>query len=92
MYNPFPYDDPKPVNRPRLEERTEKALVKGSVKVFSHLAAKAAALEKPAVIALDGYVAADFARAANLLQQQLRVRGLKSRLIDFRECLRSEEE
>ena len=79
MYNPFPYDDPRPVNRPGLEERTVKALVKGSVKVFAHIAAKAAALEKPAVIALDGYVAADFARAANLLQQQLHVRGLKTR-------------
>ena len=91
MYNPFPYDDPKPVNRPRLEERTVKALVKGSVKVFSRIAAAAAALQKPAVIALDGYVAADFARAANLLQQQLHVRGLKTRFIDFRECYRSEE-
>ena len=92
MYNPFPYDDPKPVNRPGLEERTVKALVKGSVKVFSRLAAAAAALPKPAVIALDGYVAADFARAANLLQQQLHVRGLKTRLIDFRDCYRSEED
>ena len=92
MYNPFPYDDPKPVNRPRLEARTVKALVKGSVKVFSLLAAKAAALGKPAVIALDGYVAADFARAANLLQQQLHVRGLKTRFFDFRACYRSEKE
>ena len=22
MYNPFPYDDPKPINRPELSEKT----------------------------------------------------------------------
>ena len=91
MYNPFPYDDPKPVNRPRLEGRTVNALVTGSVKVFAHIAEKAAALDH-AVIALDGYTAADFDRAVNLLQQQLHVRGLKTRVLPFRECYKSEED
>ena len=90
MYNPFPYDDPKPVNRPRLEGRTVNALVTGSVKVFAHIAEKAAA-QQHAVIALDGYTAADFDRAVNLLQQQLHVRGRKTRVLPFRECYKTEE-
>ena len=89
MYNPFPYDDPKPVNRPGLEKRTVNALVTGSVKVFAHIAAQAVEGD---VVALDGYTAADFDRAANLLQQQLLVRGRKSRVIPFRTCYKNESE
>ncbi|MBQ9193027.1 MAG: class I mannose-6-phosphate isomerase [Bacteroidales bacterium] len=88
MYNPFPYDDPKPVNRPRLEGRTVNALVTGSPKVFAHIASK---LSGGAVVALDGYTAADFGRAANLLRQQLHVAGRKTRVLHFRDCYKSEE-
>lgn len=95
MYNPFPYDDPRPVNRPRLTGNTVNALVKGgSVKAFAHLAAQAASLAagKPVVIAFDGYTTADFARAVNLMQQQLHVRGIQTRAIDFRTVYKDEAE
>ena len=26
MYNPFPYDDPKPVNRPELSEKVKESM------------------------------------------------------------------
>ena len=29
MYNPFPFDDPRPVNRPELCEKTINAVVAG---------------------------------------------------------------
>ena len=32
MYNPFPYDDPRPVNRPELTENATKSIVAGSAK------------------------------------------------------------
>ena len=32
MYNPFPFDDQTPVNRPALKEETTAQLVRGSVK------------------------------------------------------------
>ena len=29
MYNPFPFDDPKPVNRPEISEETISSIVEG---------------------------------------------------------------
>ena len=26
MYNPFPYDDPRPVNRPELSKKTKESI------------------------------------------------------------------
>ena len=40
MYNPFPFDDQTPVNRPAVREDTAKQLIKGSVKVAAFLAGK----------------------------------------------------
>ena len=89
MYNPFPFDDMTPVNRPAIGEETAKQLVKGSVKVAAFLAGKA---REGSVFAVDGYVGADFARTVNLLEQQLHVKGFQTRAIDFRKCLKSKEE
>ena len=89
MYNPFPFDDPVPVNRPSIGEDTAKQLVKGSVKVAAFLAGKA---KEGSVFAIDGYVGADFARTVNLLEQQLHVKGFRTRSIDFRDCYKTTEE
>ena len=89
MYNPFPFDDQTPVNRPVIGEDTASRLIKGSVKVAAFLAGKA---REGSVFALDGYVGADFARTVNLLEQQLHVKGFQTRTIDFRNCLKSKEE
>ena len=92
MYNPFPYDDPRPVNRPVLGETTVKALTRGgTVKSAAALAGVLAARGK-SVIAFDGYTTADFGAIVNLLTQQLHVRGLKVALRDFSVCYRSEAE
>ena len=81
MYNPFPFDDQTPVNRPVIREETANQLVKGSVKVAAFLAGKA---REGSVFAIDGYMGADFARTVNLLEQQLHVKGFQTRAIDFR--------
>ena len=86
MYNPFPFDDQTPVNRPALKEETTAQLVRGSVKVASFLAGKAA---EGSIFAIDGYVGADFARTVNLLEAQLHAKGFKTRRIDFRDCYKS---
>ncbi len=89
MYNPFPFDDPRPVNRPALKEETVKQLVTGSVKVAAYLAARA----RPGmVIAIDGYVGADFQRFVNLLEQQLHVKGFTTRKHDFRDNYKTRED
>ena len=61
MYNPFPFDDPKPVNRPELAPETIASIVAGGtpnvVKKFAAgIAAKAR--EEGVVIGLDGYTTA----------------------------------
>ena len=89
MYNPFPFDDRTPVNRPAIGEATARQLVKGSVKVAAFLAGKA---REGSVFAIDGYVGADFARTVNLLEQQLHVKGFHTRTINFRTCFKSTEE
>ncbi len=89
MYNPFPFDDLTPVNRPSLREDTAKQLVKGSVKVAAFLAGKA---KEGSIFAIDGYVGADFARTVNLLEQQLHVKGFRTRSINFRNCYKTTEE
>jgi len=89
MYNPFPFDDLTPVNRPAVREDTAKQLVKGSVKVAAFLAGKA---REGSVFAIDGYVGADFARTVNLLEQQLHVKGFQTRTFNFRDCYKTTEE
>ena len=89
MYNPFPFDDQTPVNRPSVREDTIRQLVKGSVRVAALLAGKAM---EGSVFAIDGYVGADFARTVNLLEQQLHVKGFRTRTIDFRDCYKTTEE
>ena len=95
MYNPFPFDDPVPVNRPVLDDKAVKALTAGgSVKCFARLAEDISgkAKNKAVRVAFDGYTTADFGRAANLLEQQLHVRGLKTRALDWRAAYKSEKE
>ena len=89
MYNPYPFDDLVPVNRPAIRDEVGKQVVKGSVNVAKKLAS---GLENGMVIGIDGYVGADFARTVNLLEQQLHVRGLKTRKIDFRSVYKNEKE
>lgn len=89
MYNPFPFDDPVPVNRPKVKEESVKELVSGSVKV----AARLASLASPGMVyAIDGYTGADYSRMVNLLEQQLHLRGFQTRAIDFREYYKTQEE
>ena len=89
MYKPFPYDDPRPVNRPALGPRAGKELVCGSGAVAAALAER---LDKGRIIALDGYVAAQFEPLLSLLEERLAARGLKSRRIDFRSFYKSGKE
>ena len=56
MFKPYPYDDPQAINRPELPQSLTSTLVAGNVAVAKVLAA---AVER-GVLALDGYVSAQF--------------------------------
>lgn len=85
MYNPFPFDDPRPVNRPELSEKTVKSIISGGnqnvVKKFVATLAEKAAKEG-VVVALDGYTTADWTVFVNLIARECCLLGLGFEAID----------
>ena len=85
MYNPFPFDDPRPVNRPELSEKTVKSIISGGnqnvVKKFVATLADRAAKEG-VVMALDGYTTANWTVFVNLIARECCLLGLGFEAID----------
>ena len=85
MYNPFPFDDPRPVNRPELSEKTVKSIISGGnqnvVKKFVATLADMAAKEG-VVVALDGYTTANWTVFVNLIARECCLLGLGFEAID----------
>ena len=85
MYNPFPFDDPRPVNRPELSEKTVKSIISGGnqnvVKKFVATLADRAAKEG-VVMALDGYTTANWTVFVNLIARECSLLGLGFEAID----------
>ena len=85
MYNPFPFDDPRPVNRPELSEKTVKSIISGGnqnvVKKFVATLADRAAKEG-VVVALDGYTTANWTVVVNLIARECSLLGLGFEAID----------
>ena len=94
MYNPFPYDDPRAVNRPELKEKTVNDITTGTLKSAARLADDlvsrlASCPGKNVRVAFDGYTTADWTRMVNLLAQQLEMRGTALETVDFSEVYKS---
>ena len=85
MYNPFPFDDPKPVNRPALKPETIAAVAGGGTpavaKKFAAMAAARAA-EGSVVIAFDGYTTAQWDLFLNLLNREFLLLGVPFETVD----------
>lgn len=85
MYNPFPFDDPRPVNRPELSEKTVKSIISGGnqnvVKKFVATLADRAAKEG-VVVALDGYTTANWTVFVNLIARECCLLDLEFKAID----------
>ena len=97
MYNPYPYDDPRPVNRPQLAKETVEAVVSGSLNCAKALAAQILEMReaqgnKNIIVALDGYTTSDWTEMINLLSQQLSANGILIEQKDYLDNLKSEEE
>ncbi len=95
MYNPFPYNDPRPVNRPALGKETIEGVTCGTLKSASKLAAEFAGMLKDGhgvVVALDGYTTADWTRLVNCLSQQLAAKGIGMEAVKFSDIYKSEKE
>jgi len=85
MYNPFPFHDPKPVNRPELSQKTKDSIVAGGtanvVKQFmAGLAAKAR--KEGVIVALDGYTTSQWGRFVSLMSRECDILGLTFEEVD----------
>lgn len=96
MYNPFPFDDPRPVNRPELSEKTVREITAGGTPA---VAKKFAAGIIPqtcganVIVAFDGYATADWSLFLNLLARECRAAGVEFESVDQnKECFKSGEE
>lgn len=96
MYNPFPFHDPKPVNRPELSQKTIDSIVGGSnqkvAKAF--ITAIAPKVEKEgAIVAFDGYTSTKWDLLVSLLARECDVFGFKIEFVDsYKRTFKSGEE
>lgn len=86
MYNPFPFDDPKPVNRPELSSRTVESIVAGGTpavakKFVAGIAARAAS--EGIIVAFDGYTTAKWDLFIGLMGRECDLCGLQLETVDF---------
>ena len=85
MYNPFPFDDPKPVNRPELSEKVKQSIIAGGTpnvakKFVATLAEKA--LKEGVVVSFDGYTTTQWGRFVSLMNRECDLLGLEFQSID----------
>ena len=85
MYNPFPFHDPKPVNRPELKKETVESIIAGGTpnvakKFVAGIAAKAKS--GGIIVAFDGYTTTKWDLMINLMARECDLRGLKFEAID----------
>lgn len=95
MFNPYPYEDPDPVNRPKLSTETIDSIITGEPNIAVHLAGEIEEKLKNAaglIINMDGYVSADWDNHITLLTQQLKLRGIGVDVFDVASYYKSTEE
>ena len=90
MYNPFPYDDPKPINRPKLSEETIRSVVTGGTpnvakKFIADIADKVKS--EGVIVGIDGYTTADWKQFVDLLARECLINGFEFEAIDSMEAV-----
>ena len=85
MYNPYPFDDPRAVNRPELSKEIKDSIIAGGtptiIKRFASLLEEKAK-NKNVAIAFDGYTTAQWKPFLELLSSELNSKGLDFEAID----------
>ena len=97
MYNPYPYDDPRAINKPVLAPQTIESVTAGTPQAAVRLAREFAETLKATpqrnlIVAFDGYTTADWTRTINLLSQQLGLLGIGFEAMDFARVYKTEEQ
>jgi len=97
MFNPHPYDDPTAINKLKEEKETVDSIITGtnqSAACISELLSSKlnGNPDKSIVIAIDGYIGAQFSQFVNLISQNMGMKSVKTTVIDFASLYKSSEE
>ena len=84
MYNPFPFHDPKPVNRPELSQKTIDSVIGGTPMVAKKFITAIAdkVRKEGAIVAFDGYTTTKFDLMVSLLARECAVFDFKIEFVD----------
>ena len=85
MYNPFPFHDPKPVNRPELSQKTIDSVIGGGTPMVAKKFITAIAdkvRKEGAIVAFDGYTTTKFDLMVSLLARECAVFDFKIEFVD----------
>ncbi|TAL60883.1 MAG: phosphoheptose isomerase [Bacteroidetes bacterium] len=97
MFNPYDYDDSNVINRPKLSDETIRSVISGtkeSAVYLSNLLINKTN-EKSGnniILALDGYVSAQWEQTVNLISQNLKLESKKVTAINFAEIFKTSEQ
>jgi mannose-6-phosphate isomerase len=95
MFNPHPYDDPTAVNKPKLSEALIKSMIVGTKESAWHISDKILEKLKASnniILALDGYISAEFQQVVNLVCQNLRLNSIEVNTFNFADVYKSSSE
>jgi len=96
MFNPHPYDDPTAVNRPDLSTKTINSIVTGTKTSASYISNliihKLHKKSSAVIVALDGYIGAEWEQTVNLVSQDLKLQKVKISTVDFADVYKSNQE
>lgn len=95
MFNPHPYDDMVPLNKPELSEKTVRSVINGAVPAVKHICdvlEEKAKSQGYCVAAFDGYAGVDFTQVINLATQNLAAKNLDYTLVNIADIYKSAAE
>ena len=86
MYNPFPFDDPRPVNRPELSKELTDTVTGGGSPVVAKKFVNSIAdqvRKEGVIIAFDGYATANWSLFLNLIARECTVHDFECEFVEF---------
>lgn len=93
MFNPYPFDDPRAVNRPAVPETVSELIQSGTGSaaqyIVEELLNKVNHSSSGIIMAIDGYIGAEFGQLINLISQHLLQASVSLQTICFAEMFKS---
>jgi mannose-6-phosphate isomerase len=92
MFKPHPFDDTTAVNKIKLTNETVDSIISGTNKVanqLSNMIVEKLKTSKNMILALDGYISAEFEQTVNLVCQELRLNSIEVNTFNFKDVFKS---